>query len=92
MSSPHDVLISLLAGGGIAVFLGGVGSLAASLLHRQPDIDWLWILKTRLSKHNFTPRGRRLRRRGWVLMLIGFAAMWAGSVYRVQVHGRPAST
>lgn len=80
--SPVLVVLALAI---LAGLLAAVGSFAASLRHRLPDITWAWVLRSFLSKHNFTPRGQALRRRGWRLILFSVIGMVSWNLYATRV-------
>lgn len=80
--SPVLVALALAILGGL---IAAVGSFAASLRHRLPEMSWAWVLRSFLSKHNFTPRGQALRRRGWRLMLFSVIGMVSWNLYATRV-------
>src|ERR1043166_9243568 len=47
----------------------------AACRHFLPDIEFAWVLRTGFSKHNFTDKGRSLRSRG-LLMLLMWICVW----------------
>jgi len=85
----HKTVYVILAFAAVGCFLGGLGSLAASFRHRLPDISWAWVFRSFLSRHNFTERGRKLRARGWRLLLLSILAFGLTNLYRNRVSHWP---
>lgn len=84
----RTVLLILVLAAMIA-FFGGIGCLIASFRHRQPEIDWSWFLRTRLSAINLTSRGQSLRRKGWRWLFAGVMCYVAAGTFNKYVAKIP---
>ncbi|MCK6482584.1 MAG: hypothetical protein HUU22_00700 [Phycisphaerae bacterium] len=84
----RTLLLILVLAALIGIF-GGIGCLIVSLRHKQPEIDWAWFLRTRLSAINLTSRGQTLRRKGWRWLFAGVLCYVAAGTFNKFVAKIP---